>query len=57
MDEKPKIPVDIILRQLAEEAGHAHERAQKASDILLGSLETDIATTPYEVVYEEDRVS
>jgi polyhydroxyalkanoate synthase subunit PhaC len=54
--EKPKIPVDLIIKHLADEAGQAHERAQKASDILLGSLETEIATTPYDVVYEEDRV-
>ena len=54
--DKPKIPVDLIIKHLAEEAGQVHERAQKASDILLGSLETEIATTPYEVVHEEDRV-
>jgi polyhydroxyalkanoate synthase subunit PhaC len=54
--EKPKIPVDLIIKHLADEAEHVHERAQKASDILLGSLETEIATTPYDVVYEEDRV-
>ncbi len=54
--EKPKIPVDMILKHLAEGAGQAQERAQKASDVLLGPLETAIATTPYEVVYREDRV-
>lgn len=30
--------------------------AKKAFDVMLGSLETDIAVTPNEVVYEEDRV-
>jgi len=50
------VPVDLILSKLAEDAGKARERVQKASDVLLGPLETDIATTPYEVVYQEDRV-
>ena len=30
--------------------------AQQASEVLLGPLETEIAQTPYDVVYEEDRV-
>lgn len=55
--EQPKIPVDIIMQQLAEDAGKVQERAQKASDILLGSLDTAIATTPYEVIYRQDRVT
>jgi polyhydroxyalkanoate synthase len=54
--EQPKIPVDIILRHLAEDAEKAQDRVQKASDILLGELDTSIATTPYDIVYEEDRV-
>ena len=54
--DKPKIPIDIIMKHLAEDAGEAQDRAQKASDILLGKLETEIASTPYEVVYQEDRV-
>jgi polyhydroxyalkanoate synthase len=32
------------------------ERVQKAKDVLLSELDTAIATTPYEVVYQEDRV-
>jgi polyhydroxyalkanoate synthase len=56
MEEPLKIPVDVILRHLAEDADRAQERASKASDILLGPLDTDIATTPYEVIYQEDRV-
>jgi len=51
-----KIPVDLILSKLAEEADKAQERAQKASDVLLDDLDTDLAKTPYEVVYQEDRV-
>ena len=54
--EKPKIPVDLILTKLAEDAEKAQARAQKASDVLLQELDTKIAQTPYEIVYEEDRV-
>ena len=53
---EPKIPVDLILSKLVEEADKARTRAQKASDVLLGSLDTEIAATPYEVVHQEDRV-
>ncbi len=53
---QPKIPVDLILSKLAEEAEKAQERAQKASDVLLEPLDTEIASTPYEVVYQDDRV-
>ncbi len=54
--EKPRIPVDLILARLAEDAEKAQDRVQKASDVLLQELDTEIAPTPYEVVYEEDRV-
>jgi polyhydroxyalkanoate synthase len=53
---QPKIPVDLILSKLVEDAERVHERAQKASDVLLEPLETELAATPYEVVYQEDRV-
>ena len=53
---QPKISVDLILSKLAEEAEKAGESAQKASDVLLEPLDTEIAVTPYDVVYEEDRV-
>lgn len=52
----PKIPVDLIIKKMTEEAGQAQQRLEKAKDVLLGPLEADIATTPYEVVYSEDRV-
>ncbi|MGD9382568.1 MAG: class III poly(R)-hydroxyalkanoic acid synthase subunit PhaC, partial [Desulfobacterales bacterium] len=48
--------VDLILSRLAEEAEKARMRAEKASEVLLGPLETEIATTPCDVVYEEDRI-
>ena len=54
--EKPKIPVDLILTKLAEDAEKAQTRAQKASEVLLEELDTGIAQTPYEIVYKEDRV-
>jgi polyhydroxyalkanoate synthase len=54
--QKPKIPVDLIIRKLTEDAEKTQERVSKASDILLGPLDSSIATTPYDVVYEEDRV-
>jgi len=54
--DSPKIPVDLILSKLAEDAEKAQARARQASDVLLGPLDTAIATTPYEIVYEEDRV-
>ena len=53
---QPKIPVDLILAKLAEEAQKVHSRAQKASEVLLDELDTRLAVTPYEVVYQEDRI-
>jgi polyhydroxyalkanoate synthase len=53
---RPKIPVDLILSKLVEDAEKAKARVEKASDVLLGPLDTEIASTPYEVVYREDRV-
>ena len=54
--DHPKIPIDAILKHLTEDAEKVQERAQKASSVLLGELDTSIATTPYDVVYQEDRV-
>jgi polyhydroxyalkanoate synthase len=54
--ERTKIPVDLILSKLAEDTEKAQSRARKASDVLLQELDTQIAPTPYDVVYEEDRV-
>jgi polyhydroxyalkanoate synthase len=51
-----KIPVDLILESLAKSAEDVQKRVSKASDVLLGTLNSDLATTPYEVVYEEDRI-
>ena len=51
-----KIPVELILKNLADEAEKVQERVHKAQSILLGPLDTEIATTPYDVVFTEDRV-
>jgi polyhydroxyalkanoate synthase len=53
---QPKIPVDLILKNLAQEAEIAQQRLGKAADVLLGELDSEIAVTPYDVVYEQDRV-
>lgn len=53
---QPKIPLDLILANLAEDAEKTQARVTKASDVLLGPLSSGIAETPYDVVYEEDRI-
>jgi polyhydroxyalkanoate synthase len=52
-----KIPVDLILSKLAEDAERVQVRAKKASKVLLSELDAQLAQTPYEVVYREDRVT
>ncbi len=51
-----KLPLDLIMARLAQQVGQAPDRMAKTRDVLLGPLATDIATTPYQVVYQEDRV-
>ncbi len=53
---KQNIPVDLIMSKMAEASEQAHARARKGSEVLLDDLDTEIAPTPYEVVYQEDRV-
>lgn len=50
------IPVDLIFKNLAEEAESVQKKLDKAADVLCGDLQADIATTPYEIVYQQDRV-
>jgi polyhydroxyalkanoate synthase len=52
----PRIPVDLILEKTAESVAKSQEKVLKSKDVLLGALDTSIATTPYEVVYKESRV-
>ncbi len=51
-----RIAIDLIIEKLAEESERTQERFRKAKDVLLGELDTEIATTPYEIVYQIDRV-
>jgi polyhydroxyalkanoate synthase len=53
---QPKIPVDLIMKNLAKETESVQKRMDKAADVLLGDLKTDIASTPYDIVYQQDRV-
>lgn len=50
------IPVDLILSKMADDATKARTRVRKASEVLLSDLKTDLAQTPYDVIYQEDRV-
>ncbi|MDQ5984787.1 MAG: polyhydroxyalkanoate synthase subunit PhaC [Syntrophus sp. SKADARSKE-3] len=54
--EQSKVFLDLIRSNLAAEAEKAQDTVSKASEVLLGPLSSDLATTPYDVVYEEDRV-
>lgn len=51
-----KIPIDLILERLAEDADEVQKRVSRASDVLLGELNYELGATPYEIVYQEDRV-
>lgn len=53
---QPNIAVDLILKKMTESSEQVKTRARKASEVLLGPLETDLATTPHEIVYQEDRM-
>jgi len=55
--KKPRIDVDLILKKVAEDTELTKERVQKASKILTENLDVDLAKTPYEIVYKEDRVT
>ncbi len=50
------LPMDRIMSKMAEEMKLAETRRRQASKILLGNLETAVAQTPYNIVYQEDRV-
>jgi len=54
--EQSKIFLDAILSNLAAEAEKAQDTVTRATEVLLGPLSSDLATTPYDVVYKEDRV-
>jgi polyhydroxyalkanoate synthase subunit PhaC len=52
----PGISAASMLNCLVEGLEKSRERILKSKDVLLGPLDTDIAKTPYEIVYQEDRV-
>ncbi len=54
--DRSKIPIDLIRQKLAAEAERTKHRLEKAKDILLGPLDTEIGATPHDIVYQEDRV-
>ncbi len=47
---------ESLLKVFVEGLEKSRERILKSRDVLLGPLDTEIATTPSEVVYQEDRV-
>jgi polyhydroxyalkanoate synthase len=47
---------ELIMARVAGDTANFHDQVRKAKEILLSPLETDIAVTPYDVVWEEDRV-
>jgi polyhydroxyalkanoate synthase len=54
--EQARIPVDLILKNIEEDRQATQKKMRKASAVLTSELNTDISTTPYDIVYEEDRV-
>lgn len=50
------IPLDLMWTNFAKNIEQSKDRMIESGKVLLGPLHTDIATTPFETVYEEDRV-
>ncbi len=50
------MPSDLILAKILGDTAQWFKRMRTARDVLLGPLDTTIAPTPYDVIYEEDRV-
>lgn len=53
---KDKAPFELLMETMARKGSEVLERSKTAQETLFDDLDTDIATTPYQVVYEEDRV-
>ena len=51
-----EMPVNDIMTNWLKGVENARERILKSKDVLLGPLDTEIAKTPYDVVYQEDRI-
>ncbi|MGB3211019.1 MAG: class III poly(R)-hydroxyalkanoic acid synthase subunit PhaC [Desulforhopalus sp.] len=52
-----KIPVELILKNIEQDRKTTHTKLKKASAVMTSQLDTDISKTPYDIVYQEDRVS
>ena len=52
----PKQRLDKIMEEIGKEAQEFQARAQRVADLMGKPLKTEIGSTPYEVVYEEDRI-
>ena len=50
------MPVNDIMSKWLKGLEQSRERILKSKDVLLGTLDTEIGKTPYDVVYEEDRI-
>lgn len=50
------MPVNEIITKWLAGIDKSRERLVKSKDVLLGTLDTEIAKTPCDIVYEEDRV-
>jgi len=50
------MPLNDIMTKWLEGVEKSRERLLKSKDVLLGTLDTEIAQTPCDVVYEEDRI-
>jgi len=50
------VPLNEIWTKWLEGIEKSRERILKSREVLLGALDTDIGKTPYEVVYQEDRI-
>ena len=51
-----KIPVDLIVKNIEEGRKRTQAKLKIASAVLTSKLDTEISTTAFDVVYEEDRV-
>ena len=47
---------DLIAARVAGDTAKFYDQLRKAREVLLSPLETEIAVTPYDVVWQEDRV-
>jgi len=53
---EPKHRLDQFLKEIGREAQELQARAQRVMNLMEKPLETEIGSTPYEVVYQEDRI-